>query len=95
MSSIPQNNNNQEIDLSQIYKKIGVFFENIPTAIFRIFLFFKKKSHQVNLNNQLNIHNKFLSSIPMKNSIYYLVLNYIFGIFTILRHNILSLSKLV
>ena len=42
MSSTSQNNDNQEIDLSQISKKIGVFFENIPTAIFRIFLFFKR-----------------------------------------------------
>ncbi len=42
MSSTSQNNDNQEIDLSQISKKIGVFFENIPTAIFRRFLFFKR-----------------------------------------------------
>lgn len=42
MSATPQNNDNQEIDLSQIYKKIGGFFENISTEIFRGFLFFKR-----------------------------------------------------
>ena len=42
MSSTSQNNDNQEIDLSQIPKKIGVFFENISTAIFRRLLFFKR-----------------------------------------------------
>ena len=42
MSTTPQNNDNQEIDLSQISKKIGNFFENISTSIFRGFLFFKR-----------------------------------------------------
>ena len=42
MSATSQNNDNQEIDLSQISKKIGNFFENISTAIFRGFLFFKR-----------------------------------------------------
>ncbi|WP_264520030.1 hypothetical protein [Flavobacterium sp. N1994] len=42
MSATPQNNDNQEIDLSQISKRIGGFFENISTSIFRGFLFFKR-----------------------------------------------------
>jgi uncharacterized membrane protein len=42
MSTTPQNTDNQEIDLSQISKKIGGFFENISTAIFRGFLFFRR-----------------------------------------------------
>ncbi|WP_445453402.1 hypothetical protein [Flavobacterium sp. 25HG05S-40] len=42
MSASSQNNDNQEIDLSQISKKIGIFFENISTKIFRMFLFFKR-----------------------------------------------------
>ena len=42
MSAASQNNDNQEIDLSQISKKIGNFFENISTAIFRGILFFKR-----------------------------------------------------
>lgn len=42
MSATPQNNDNQEIDLSQISKKIGNFFENIFTLIFRGILFFKR-----------------------------------------------------
>lgn len=42
MSATSQNNDNQEIDLSQISKKIGTFFENISTAIFRGILFFKR-----------------------------------------------------
>ena len=42
MSATPQNNDNQEIDLSQISKKIGGFFENISTSIFRGLLFFKR-----------------------------------------------------
>ena len=36
------NSDNQEIDLSQVSKKIGVFFENISTSIFRGFLFLKR-----------------------------------------------------
>ena len=43
MSTIPQNNDeNQEIDLSAISKKIGSFFEEISTKIFKSILFFKK-----------------------------------------------------
>lgn len=42
MSATPQNSDNQEIDLSQISKKIGNFFENISTSIFKGFLFFKR-----------------------------------------------------
>lgn len=43
MSTSSQNNtDNQEIDLSQISKKIGTFFENIATSIFKVFLFFKR-----------------------------------------------------
>lgn len=43
MSSEKQNNlDNQEIDLSQIFKKTGQFFEYILTSIFKSFLFFKR-----------------------------------------------------
>lgn len=43
MSATPQNNaDNQEIDLSQISKRIGSFFENIATQVFKAFLFFKR-----------------------------------------------------
>lgn len=43
MSATPQTNpDNQEIDLSQISKKIGSFFENIATQIFKGILFFKR-----------------------------------------------------
>lgn len=42
MSAKPQNNDNQEIDLSMLSKKIGSFFENIATQIFKAFLFFKR-----------------------------------------------------
>ncbi len=42
MSATPQNNDNQEIDLSQISMKIGNFFENISTSIFKGILFFKR-----------------------------------------------------
>ncbi len=43
MSATPQNNtDNQEIDLSQLSKKIGDFFEGIATKIFRGILFFKR-----------------------------------------------------
>lgn len=43
MSATPQNNtDNQEIDLSQISKKIGNFFERISSKIFRVFLFFRR-----------------------------------------------------
>jgi len=42
MSATPQNNDNQEIDLSQISKKIGGFFERTSTSIFKGMLFFKR-----------------------------------------------------
>lgn len=42
MSATPQNNDDQEIDLSQITKKIGGFFENVSTRIFRGIMFFKR-----------------------------------------------------
>jgi hypothetical protein len=43
MSETSQNNQeNQEIDLSQFTKSIGQFFGNILTTIFRGFLFFKR-----------------------------------------------------
>ncbi|MEO0045332.1 MAG: hypothetical protein RL705_523 [Bacteroidota bacterium] len=42
MSAKPQNNDNQEIDLSMVSKKIGSIFENIATQIFKAFLFFKR-----------------------------------------------------
>ena len=44
MSPTPQNNSdNQEIDLSQISRKIGDFFEGISAMIFSGILFIKKK----------------------------------------------------
>ena len=43
MSATPQNNNdNQEIDLTQVSRKIGDFFEGISTKIFRGILFIKR-----------------------------------------------------
>jgi uncharacterized membrane protein len=43
MNSTPNNySDNQEIDLSQVSKKIGGFFENIATALFKAIVFFKK-----------------------------------------------------
>ena len=43
MSATPQNNaDNQEIDLSQLSRKIGDFFEGISTTIFKGILFFKR-----------------------------------------------------
>ncbi|MGL2965409.1 hypothetical protein [Flavobacterium sp. XGLA_31] len=43
MSETSQNNtDNQEIDLSQISKKVGNFFEGISTSIFRGILFLKR-----------------------------------------------------
>lgn len=43
MSSNPQvNNDNQEIDLSQISKKVGEFFENCATSVFNGILFLKR-----------------------------------------------------
>ena len=42
MSTNTQNNDNQEIDLSQVSRKIGDFFEGISTKIFKAILFFKR-----------------------------------------------------
>lgn len=42
MSNSTQNNDSQEIDLSQVAKKIGNFFEGISTKIFKVLLFFKR-----------------------------------------------------
>lgn len=42
MSITPQNNDSQEIDLSQISKKIGSFFDGISTKVFKTILFFKR-----------------------------------------------------
>jgi len=42
MSATSQNNDNLEIDLSQISKKIGGFFEGISNSIFRGILFIKR-----------------------------------------------------
>ncbi len=42
MSTTPQQHDNQEIDLSAISKKIGLFFENIVLRIFRLFHFLKR-----------------------------------------------------
>lgn len=42
MTTKSQNNDNQEIDLSQISKKIGSFFENVSTSVFNVILFFKR-----------------------------------------------------
>lgn len=43
MSAKPQNIENQEIDLSQISKKIGNFFSGISTGIFKGILFVQKR----------------------------------------------------
>jgi hypothetical protein len=42
MSATPQNTDNQELDLSQISRKIGEFFEGISNKIFKGFLFIKR-----------------------------------------------------
>ena len=42
MSATSQNNDNQEIDLSHISKKIGSYFERLNTKIFRTILFLKR-----------------------------------------------------
>ena len=44
MSATSQNTDNQEIDLSQISKKIGGFFDALATAFFRSILFFRKRA---------------------------------------------------
>jgi len=43
MSTSSQKNDNQEIDLSDISKKIGGFFEGISTRIFKAIFFVRKK----------------------------------------------------
>lgn len=42
MSLESQNNDNREIDLSQVSKKIGDFFENLSSSFFRGILFLKR-----------------------------------------------------
>lgn len=42
MSATPQNTDNQELDLSQISRKIGGFFESISNSLFRGILFLKR-----------------------------------------------------
>ncbi|MFN4026029.1 MAG: hypothetical protein ACK4IZ_01140 [Flavobacterium sp.] len=42
MSATPQNTDNQELDLSQISRKIGAFFEGISNKIFKGILFLKR-----------------------------------------------------
>ena len=42
MSAKPQNPDDQELDLSQISRKIGDFFEGISNRIFNWILFFKR-----------------------------------------------------
>lgn len=42
MSTNSQNNNNQEIDLSDISKRVGSFFESISTRIFKVIFFVKR-----------------------------------------------------
>lgn len=43
MSTNSQNNDNQEIDLGQLISKIGSFFSNINTAIFKGILYIQKR----------------------------------------------------
>jgi hypothetical protein len=43
MSAKPQNLENQEIDLSQISKKVGSFFSGVSTSIFNGILFIQKR----------------------------------------------------
>ena len=51
MSTKSQNNDNQELDLSQISKKISDFFENIAAGIYR--------EHRVNIAAQsVNDHRR-------------------------------------
>ena len=47
MSTASQNNDNQEIDLSEISKKIAAFFEKIILKTVRGFLFIKKKFNYI------------------------------------------------
>ena len=60
MSATPQNNTeNQEIDLSQLSRKIGDFFEGISTKIFKgILLFLKeKKANRWKPSTEVEHHN--------------------------------------
>ena len=43
-TNVPQNKEDQEIDLVQVFKKIGNFFERINTGIFNCIQFFIKKA---------------------------------------------------
>ncbi len=42
MGTNTQNDQDQEIDLTQVFKKIGSFFDGIATSIFKVILFIKK-----------------------------------------------------
>jgi len=44
MSTNSQNNDNQEIDLSEISKKIGGLYNAVLRSIFNLILFFKRKA---------------------------------------------------
>lgn len=44
MSTNSQNNDNQEIDLSEISKKIGGLYDAVLRSIFNVILFFKRKA---------------------------------------------------
>ncbi len=44
MSTNSQNNDNQEIDLSEISKKIGGLYDSVLRSIFNVILFFKRKA---------------------------------------------------
>lgn len=43
-TNVPHNQENQEIDLFQVFKSVGRFFEKINTGIFRCIQFFVKKA---------------------------------------------------
>jgi hypothetical protein len=43
LNNSPQNNDSQEIDLSQISRKIGSFFDGIIFNIFRLIFLLKRK----------------------------------------------------
>jgi hypothetical protein len=49
MSTNSQNNDNQEIDLSEITKKIGGLYDAVLRSIFNVILFFKRKALIVGL----------------------------------------------
>ena len=44
MSTNSQNNDNQEIDLSEISNKIGGLFDSVLMSIFNVILFLKRKA---------------------------------------------------